>query len=86
MPVAGCRRSFQYKDFLFVSQHGAHEGSGGLIWAICPTASLGQPKIGTVTRKGDTSHIWKVANVQFLYLSTKLRFCLAAKSKLVANT
>ena len=39
----------------------------------------------TVTRKGDATHIWKVADVEFLYLSTKSKYCLGVKSKLVAR-
>ena len=40
----------------------------------------------TVTQKGNATHIWKVADVEFLYLSTKLKDCLGVKSKLVART
>ena len=40
----------------------------------------------TVTRKGNATHIWKVADIEFLYLSTKLEDCLGVKSKLVART
>ena len=40
----------------------------------------------TVTRKGNATHIWKVADVEFLYLSIKLKDCLGVKRKLVART
>ena len=38
-----------------------------------------------MTQKGNATHIWKVADVEFLYLGTKSEDCLGVKSKLVAG-